>query len=72
MLAPWAAGFVMYQLVNPGYVPFWVSLWGHVASWIGFAPAIWMSASIMSFAVAAVGCPARRLPGRTDRDDSAS
>ena len=27
MLAPWAAGFVAYQLVNPGYVSWWVSAW---------------------------------------------
>jgi nucleobase:cation symporter-1, NCS1 family len=54
MLLPWAAGFVTYQLINPGYVSWWVSAWTHVAQAIGFTPATWMSASIFSFAVAAV------------------
>ena len=54
MLLPWAAGFVTYQLINPGYVSWWVSAWTHVAQAIGFTPAVWMSASICSFAIAAV------------------
>jgi len=54
MLLPWAAGFVTYQLINPGYVSWWASAWTHVAHAIGFTPAPWMSASICSFAVAAV------------------
>jgi len=53
MLLPWAAGFVAYQLINPGYVSWWVSAWTAVARAIGFTPASWMSASILSFAVAA-------------------
>ena len=54
MLLPWAAGFVTYQLINPGYISWWVSAWTHIAQAIGFTPAAWMSASICSFAVAAV------------------
>ena len=54
MLLPWAAGFVTYQLINPGYVPAWVSAWTSFGRLIGFTPASWMSASILSFAVAAV------------------
>ena len=54
MLLPWAAGFVTYQLINPGYVSWWVTAWTHVAQAIGFTPQVWMSASICSFAVAAV------------------
>jgi putative hydroxymethylpyrimidine transporter CytX len=54
MLLPWAAGFVIYQLINPGYVSWWVSAWTRIAQAIGFTPAVWMSASICSFAVAAV------------------
>lgn len=54
MLLPWAAGFVTYQLINPGYISWWVSAWTRVASLIGFTPANWMSASICSFVVAAV------------------
>jgi hypothetical protein len=54
MLLPWAAGFVVYQLINPGYISWWVSAWTDIAHAIGFTPAIWMSASICSFVVAAV------------------
>jgi hypothetical protein len=54
MLLPWAAGFVTYQLINPGYVSWWVSAWTSVGRFIGFTPASWMSASILSFVVAAV------------------
>jgi nucleobase:cation symporter-1, NCS1 family len=53
MLLAWAAGFVTYQLINPGYVSWWVSIWSAIAQAIGFTPASWMSASICSFAVAA-------------------
>ena len=53
MLLPWAAGFITYQLINPGYVSWWVSAWTWVAARIGFSPANWMSASILAFAVAA-------------------
>jgi NCS1 family nucleobase:cation symporter-1 len=54
MLLPWAAGFVTYQLINPGYVSWWASAWTSAGRFIGFTPASWMSASILSFAVAAV------------------
>lgn len=54
MLLPWLVGFVGYQLVNPGYVGWWATAWGHVQSWLGFTPASWMSASIISFVLAAL------------------
>jgi putative hydroxymethylpyrimidine transporter CytX len=54
MLLPWAAGFVTYQLINPGYVSWWASAWTSIGHAIGFTPASWMSASILSFGVAAV------------------
>ena len=54
MLLPWAAGFVTYQLINPGYVSWWASAWTSFGQDIGFTPASWMSASIMSFCVSAV------------------
>ncbi len=53
MLAPWAAGFVVYQMINPGYVSWWASGWAAVDRGVGFHPAGWMSASIGSFVVAA-------------------
>jgi putative hydroxymethylpyrimidine transporter CytX len=54
MLVPWLLGIVMYQLINPGYVGWWVRGWGHVDSWLHFTTQTWMSASLLSFAVAAV------------------
>jgi putative hydroxymethylpyrimidine transporter CytX len=53
MALPWAAGFVTYQFINPGYVSWWASAWTSAARAAGFTPAGWMSASICSFAVAA-------------------
>jgi hypothetical protein len=66
MLLPWAAGFIMYQLVNPGYVTWWVNVWASISSAVGFTAQSWMSASILSFAVAglltaAIGFPTRKL-----------
>jgi nucleobase:cation symporter-1, NCS1 family len=54
MLVPWGAGFVMYQLINPGYIQWWVRMWADIASLVHFTPQGWMSASILSFAVAGV------------------
>jgi NCS1 family nucleobase:cation symporter-1 len=54
MLAAWAAGFVTYQLINPGSISWWASAWTRLASLIGFTPQTWMSASILSFLVAAL------------------
>lgn len=48
MLIPWAAGFVMYQLINPGEGGWWTSWWTS----FHFPVQPWMSASIMSFLVA--------------------
>ncbi len=53
-LVPWALGFVAYQLINPGSVSWWTRWWDHVRSWLHFTPHTWMSASLLSFAVAAV------------------
>jgi putative hydroxymethylpyrimidine transporter CytX len=54
MLIPWLLGFAAYQLLNPGYVSWWVTVWGHVRDWLHFTPTSWMSASIVSFVVAAL------------------
>lgn len=53
MLVPWLAGFVAYQMINPGYISWWTSAWRHFDDAIGFTPSSWMSASIVSFLVAA-------------------
>jgi putative hydroxymethylpyrimidine transporter CytX len=63
MLVPWALGFVTYQLINPGSVSWWVSAWSSAARSIGFTPASWMSASILSFAAAAVTTLLTRVSG---------
>lgn len=54
MLVPWFAGFVVYQLIYPGGVSWWATMWGHIASWLHFTVQTWMSASLLSFVVAAV------------------
>src|ERR1035437_8025480 len=54
MLVPWTLGFIAYQLINPGYISWWVAMWTHVGRLIDFRAASWMSASIWSFVVAAV------------------
>ena len=65
MLVPWAAGFVTYQLINPGYVSWWAAAWTSFGHDLGFTPASWMSASILSFAVAfAITLPAGWLAAR--------
>jgi len=53
MLAPWAAGFVTYQLIYPGQVSWWATAWGEIGHAIGFTAQPWMSASLLSFVVAA-------------------
>ncbi len=72
LLVPWVAGFVAYQVINPGYIGWWARMWGHVDSGLGLDPSGW-SASLLSFAVAAVvtvpaGLLQRRISaGRPDR-----
>ena len=53
-LIAWAAGFVAYNLVNPGLVSWWASWWTHIRDAIGFVPPLWMSASITSAVIAAL------------------
>jgi putative hydroxymethylpyrimidine transporter CytX len=52
MIAAWAAGFVVYQLVNPGTVSRWASFWTDVRDVLHFTPHTWMSASLLSFLIA--------------------
>jgi nucleobase:cation symporter-1, NCS1 family len=54
MIAAWASGFVVYQLINPGTVGGWRDVWTGVRDWLHVTPASWMSASLLSFAVAAL------------------
>lgn len=54
MLVPWVAGFVMYQLLNPGTVSWWQRFWVHRQHDLHLTPPTWASASLASFLVAAV------------------
>src|SRR6202012_3197103 len=67
MLLPWAVGFVIYQLINPGYISWWVSAWTSCGHDIGFTPASWMSASILSFCAAGIVTLLVRVTGRLVR-----
>lgn len=53
-LVPWTLGFVAYQLINPGTISWWTRMWQHIQTWLHITPQTWMSASLLSFAVAAV------------------
>jgi hypothetical protein len=54
MVVPWLLGFATYQLVYPGGISWWVGAWVWVADQLHFTVHTWMSASVMSFVVAAV------------------
>jgi putative hydroxymethylpyrimidine transporter CytX len=54
MIAAWAAGFVVYQLINPGTVGRWAGVWHDVREALHFTPQSWMSASLLSFLVAGI------------------
>ncbi|HVT63964.1 MAG TPA: cytosine permease [Mycobacteriales bacterium] len=54
MVAPWLLGFVVYQLLNPGYIGWWQRMWHHVDTSLHLTVQTWMSASVFSFLAAAV------------------
>jgi hypothetical protein len=54
MLLPWLLGFIVYQLLNPGYIGWWVRMWQHVDGWVHLTVQSWMSASVFSFLVSVV------------------
>ncbi|TAM93115.1 MAG: allantoin permease [Jatrophihabitans sp.] len=58
-LVPWLLGFCAYQLINPGSIGWWADGWGHLRSWLHLTVETWMSASLLSFLVAALAT----LPG---------
>lgn len=67
MLLPWVAGFVAYQLINPGTVGWWARWWSARQGDLGFTPPSWLGATLASFVVAAV---LTLVVGRLDRDGS--
>jgi purine-cytosine permease-like protein len=54
MVMPWLLGFAAYQLIDPGGIGWWVSVWSHVDGWLDLTVQSWMSASVFSFVVSAV------------------
>jgi putative hydroxymethylpyrimidine transporter CytX len=52
MLAAWAAGFLVYQVINPGSITHWSDLWTSMGTRLHTLGHPWLSASIASFAVA--------------------
>jgi nucleobase:cation symporter-1, NCS1 family len=54
MVLPWLLGFATYQLIYPGGIAWWADGWGWIADRLHFTVQTWMSASVMSFVVAAL------------------
>lgn len=54
MLLAWAVGFVAYQLINPGYLAHWSDAWTTAGQHLHTLNHPWLSASVVSFAVAFV------------------
>jgi nucleobase:cation symporter-1, NCS1 family len=54
MVLPWVLGFMVYQLIDPSAGGWWTRAWTQVDTWLHLNVASWMSASLLSFAVAAV------------------
>ncbi len=54
MIVPWVIGFITYQLLNPGYIGWWVRMWQHVDRWLHLTVQSWMSASVFSFLIAVI------------------
>jgi len=52
MLVPWALGFCVYQLINPGSIEWWARFWGHVQDALHIHAQTWTSASLFSFTTA--------------------
>ena len=69
MLVAWAAGFVAYQLVNPGAIPGWSDCWTEAGTWLNTLDHPWLSASLTSFVVAfLVALPFAATPSRGRRN----
>lgn len=58
MLLPWLFGFSVYQVFNPGSVDWWANFWVEVQDAVGVHPGWWSSASLLSFAAAALATAA--------------
>lgn len=66
MLVAWAVGFCVYQLINPGSIDGWSTVWTSIADTLHTLGHPWLSASLTSFVVAlALALPfSRRRPAQ--------
>lgn len=62
MLLPWLAGYVAYELISPGALGWWSDMWVNIAKAVHFTAPSWLSASLGSFAVAAIVAILVELP----------
>lgn len=73
MLVAWSAGFVAYQLVNPGAIPGWSDAWTGAGTMLHTLHHSWLSASLTSFVVAfLVALPFAATADRAHRSASSS
>ncbi len=52
MLAAWLVGFLIYQVINPGYLSYWSSFFTDIGNELHTLGHAWLSASVASFVVA--------------------
>ncbi|SDB89192.1 putative hydroxymethylpyrimidine transporter CytX [Raineyella antarctica] len=50
----WLAGFVAYQLIYPGDIPGWSSLWAGLAAGLGFVAPSWLGSSVGAILVSGI------------------
>jgi putative hydroxymethylpyrimidine transporter CytX len=63
MLFAWVAGFVVYQLINPGSIAHWSEWWTTAGTHLHTLGHSWLSASVTAFVVAVlIALPFARTP----------
>jgi len=51
LLGAWAAGFLVYQVINPGGLAHWSSFWNSVGNWLHTTGHPWLSASVAAYVI---------------------
>src|SRR6478736_9354401 len=73
MMVAWIAGFVAYQLINPGTIPGWSDAWTSLGGWLHATGHTWLSASLTAFVVAfLIATPLAGVPIRRRRSPSST
>ena len=73
MMVAWIAGFVAYQLINPGTIPGWSDAWTSLGGWLHATGHTWLSASLTAFVVAIlIATPLAGAPIRRRRSPSST